>query len=87
MYSGWRVGNDSLTTISTAYRWIKSAVEACSDGHSWKEAVPVEVKPSGVLTYSVCKNGARLSRDSKDFILPGDYGLYAKGMDSISCTA
>ncbi|KAF8624197.1 hypothetical protein AX17_007186 [Amanita inopinata Kibby_2008] len=80
---GWRVSNDSSFTISTAYRWIKTAVEACSNGHSWKEAesytlFPVEVKPNGVLMYTVSKNGDALSRNSPDLILPGDYGLYAK---------
>ena len=29
-----------------------------------------------VLTYSVHKNGAGLSRESQDNIAPGDYGLY-----------
>ncbi|KAF8524097.1 hypothetical protein BU17DRAFT_63456 [Hysterangium stoloniferum] len=53
----------------------------CQDRyHPWEEAetytlFPVEVGPSIVLTYSVHKNGAGLSRKSQDIIAPGDYGL------------
>jgi len=47
---------------------------------------PVEVRPSIVLTYSVHKNGAALSRESQDIIVPGDYGLYTIGKDTILCT-
>lgn len=49
---------------------------------------PVEVQPNDVLTYSVHKNGAALSRESQEIIVPGDYGLYAIGTSSsyISCT-
>jgi len=32
-----------------------------------------------VLTYSVHKNGAGLSRESQNIIVPGDYGLYTVG--------
>ncbi|KAF8524082.1 hypothetical protein BU17DRAFT_85143 [Hysterangium stoloniferum] len=60
-------------------------------GITWEEAetytlFPVEVGPSIVLTYSVHKNGAGLSRESQDIIAPGDYGLYAIGKNAISCT-
>lgn len=86
---GWHVGNDSPITISTAYRWITSAVEA--QYHSWKEAksftlFPVDVRPSVVMTYSVRKNGASLSRESQDIIAPGDYGLYTIGANTNSYT-
>jgi hypothetical protein len=70
-------------TVSTAYRWIIDVVlsKGLSQSlpHAWDEAeryipFPVEVRPSIVLTYSIPKNGAGLSRESKD-IISGDYGL------------
>jgi len=81
---GWRVDNDSPITVSTAYRWITDAVLCQSRSHTWDEAgrytlFPVEVQPSIVMTYSVHKNGAGLSRESQDIIAPGDYGLYTIG--------
>jgi len=39
-----------------------------------------------VLTYSVHKDGAALSRESQDIIAPGDYGVYTIGKDTILCT-
>ncbi|XP_006457002.1 hypothetical protein AGABI2DRAFT_122877 [Agaricus bisporus var. bisporus H97] len=82
---GWRVGDDSPVTISTAYRWITTAVEVQSPG--WKEVntfilCPVHIRPSGVLTYRVRQNGAALPRGSHDTIAPGDYGVYTIGDDS-----
>ncbi|EKM77133.1 hypothetical protein AGABI1DRAFT_108282 [Agaricus bisporus var. burnettii JB137-S8] len=86
---GWRVGDDSPVTISTAYRWITTAVEAQSPG--WKDInsftlCPVHVRPSGVLTYCVRQNGAALPRESHDTIAPGDYGVYTIGADTLSCS-
>ncbi|KAF8675719.1 hypothetical protein AX14_005020, partial [Amanita brunnescens Koide BX004] len=73
----WRVGDDSLITVSTVYRWVNSAVEAQCHGYPWKEA---ESRfDLDVLTYSVHKNGAALSRESQEIIVPGDYGSYAIG--------
>ena len=71
-----------IITVSTAYRWIIEAV--LNHSRSWKDAetytlFPVEVRPSNVLTYSVHKNGAGLSRESQDIIAPGDYGVYTIG--------
>ncbi|KAF7761262.1 hypothetical protein Agabi119p4_10671 [Agaricus bisporus var. burnettii] len=82
---GWRVGDDSPVTTSTAYRWITTAVETQS--HGWKDInsftlCPVDVRPSGVLTYRVRQNGAALPRESHDIIAPGDYGVYTRGDDS-----
>jgi len=79
---GWRVDNSSPVTVSTAYRWITDAVMDYAG--SWKEAetytlFPVEVRPGDVLTYNVRKNGAGLSRESQDIIVPGDYGVYTIG--------
>ncbi len=87
-FPGWRVDNDSPVTVSTAYRWITDAVLSQSRSHTWEEAerytlFPVEVRPSIVLTYSVHKNGSGLSRESKDIIAPGDYGLYTTGKDAL----
>ena len=84
---GWHVGNDSPTTVSTAYRWITDAVLNQSRSRSWKEAerytlFPVEVQPSIVMTYSVHKNGAGLSRESQDIMVPGDYGLNTIGKNT-----
>lgn len=81
---GWHVDKDSPITVSTAYRWITDAVLSQARSHTWEEAetytlFPVEVRPSMVLTYSVHKNGAGLSRESQDIIAPGDYGLYTIG--------
>jgi len=36
-----------------------------------------------VLTYTVDKNGAGLSRESQDIIAPGDYGIYTIGDPSL----
>ena len=88
---GWHVGNDNPTTVSTAYRWITDAVLNQSRSRSWKEAerytlFPVEVRPSIVMTYSVHKNGAGLSRESQDIMVPGDYGLYTIGKNTFFCT-
>ncbi|KAF8530517.1 hypothetical protein BU17DRAFT_79301 [Hysterangium stoloniferum] len=88
-YVGWRVDNNSPITASTAYRWITDAVLSRALYHAWEEAetytlFPVEVRPNNVLTYSVHKNGAALSRESQDIIVPGDYGLYAIGKNTIS---
>ncbi|KAF8812754.1 hypothetical protein BYT27DRAFT_7182478 [Phlegmacium glaucopus] len=88
---GWRVGSDSPITISTAYRWITNAVLYQNRPHSWQEAdrftlFPVDVQPSIVMTYSVHKNGDGLSRESQDMIVPGDYGLFTVGKNTILCT-
>ena len=90
-YPGWHVGDDSPVTVSTAYRWITDAVQA---GYpDWEEAesyalFPVDVQPSGVLTYSVHKSGTTsLSRECQDAIVPGDYGLYATGVNTASSIA
>ncbi len=91
-YPGWHVGNDSSITASTVCRWIASAVEAQCHDYSWQEAesytlFPVEVQPNDVrLTYSVHKNGAALSRESQERVVPGDYGLYAIGTNYTSRT-
>ncbi|KAF8816780.1 hypothetical protein BYT27DRAFT_7181235, partial [Phlegmacium glaucopus] len=81
---GWRVSSDSPITVSTAYRWITNAVMYQASSHSWQEAerftlFPVEVRPTYVMTYSVHKYGAALSRESQEIIAPGDYGLYTPG--------
>ncbi|KAF8816775.1 hypothetical protein BYT27DRAFT_7181214 [Phlegmacium glaucopus] len=81
---GWRVSSDSPITVSTAYRWITNAVLYQASSCSWEEAetfalFPVEVRPNYVMTYSVQKYGAALSRESQDIIAPGDYGLYTAG--------
>lgn len=86
---GWRVDNNSPITFSTAYRWITDAAQ--SQVRSWKEAetytlFPVEVRPSKVLTYSVHKNGASLSQESQDIIVPGDYGVYTIGRNTVLST-
>ena len=47
----------------------------------------VDVQPNGVMTYSVRKSGASLSRECQDAIVPGDYGLYAIGMNTTSFIA
>ena len=91
LYPGWRVDDDSPVTISTAYRWITEAVLSQDRSHPWEEAdrftlFPVEVRPSIVLTYSVHKNGAGLSRESQDIMTPGDYGLYTMGKNTSLCT-
>ncbi len=70
--------DDSPITVSTAHRLDN---RRSSRSRSWKEAgrytlFPVGVRPSIVMTYSVYKNGARLSRESQDIVAPGDYGLY-----------
>ena len=80
-HPGWRVDNDSPITVSTAHRCItNAALSQVSQVRSWKEAetytlFSVEVRPSNVLTYSVHKNGAALSRESQDIIDPEDYGI------------
>ncbi|KAF8816776.1 hypothetical protein BYT27DRAFT_6377119 [Phlegmacium glaucopus] len=74
----WCTEEDS---VALAYRWITNAVLYQASSRSWEEAerftlFPVEVRPNYVMTYSVHKNGAALSRESQDIIAPGDYGLY-----------
>jgi hypothetical protein len=88
--AGWRADDDSPITVSTVYRWTTDAILSQSRSHAWEEAemytlFPVEVRPSIVLTYSVHKNGAALSRESQDMIAPGDYGLYTTGKNIILC--
>ena len=46
---------------------------------------PVEVRPNIVMTYSVHKNGAGLSRESEDIMVPGDYGLNTIGKNTFFC--
>ena len=82
---GWHVDDGSQRspmTVSTAYRWITSAVQ--TKRPVWRQAqsfvlCPVVVKESGVLVYSVHKNGPALSRESNEIISPRDYGVYATG--------
>jgi hypothetical protein len=52
--------------------------------HGWQEAqsyalFPVEIRPSGVLTYYNFRNGPILNPESQELIAPGDYGIFAKG--------
>ena len=52
--------------------------------HGWKEAqsyalFPVEIRPSGVLTYYNFRNGPILNPESQELIAPGDYGIFTKG--------
>ena len=89
-YPGWHVGDDSPVTVSTAYRWVTTAVQARYP--AWKESesyalFPVDIQPSIVMTYSVHKSGASLSRECQDAIVPGDYGLYATGVNTTSSIA
>ena len=88
---GWRVDKDSPITVSTAYRWITKVVLSQAQSYTWEEGekytlFPVKVRPSMVMTYSVHQNGAGLSRESQDIIVPGDYGLYTIGKNTILCT-
>ena len=74
---------DNKPPISVSYRWIATAIE--THDPDWDEAetyalLPVMVRPSDVLTYSVHRNGPALLRESHDIIVPGDYGFYATGM-------
>src|SRR5215469_5770683 len=68
-----------------AYRWITDAVLSQYD--TWEETrrftlCPVEIRPGNVLSYSVHKNGAVLSRESQHIMAPGDYGLYTIGKNT-----
>jgi hypothetical protein len=82
-YPGWRVDNDSPITVSTAYRWVTTAVQTRDP--DWEEAetyalFPVMIQPFDVLRYSAHRNGPALSRKSHEIIPPGDYALYATGV-------
>jgi len=86
---GWRVDSGSPVTISTAYRWVTIIVK--SRYPQWQEAqsyalFPVEIRPSGVLTYNNDRNGPALSPESQDLISPGDYGIFTRdGLISPAC--
>jgi hypothetical protein len=71
---GLRVDVSSPITISTSYRWIKGAAQFKYP--AWEAdsfaVFPVSVRPTGVLAYSIKRNGPALSRDSHDVIVPGD---------------
>ena len=50
----------------------------------WQEAqsyalFPVEIRPSGVLTYNNYRNGPALFPGSQELIAPGDYGIFTLG--------
>jgi hypothetical protein len=81
-YPGWHVDDQTLTSVSTAYRWVTAVARTKFPGYQEAESytlLPVEVKPCNVLTYSVHPNGPALSRESQQTIVPGDYGIYARG--------
>ncbi|KAF8639120.1 hypothetical protein AX17_001735 [Amanita inopinata Kibby_2008] len=85
---GWHVDDESPVTVSTAYRWVTTAV--LTQYPEWKAAetyalFPVALRPNGVLMNTVHRNGeSTLSRESQDIMLPGDYGLYDIGMEYFS---
>ena len=79
-YSGWRVDDDAPITVSTAYRWVTTAIQTRyprSESAKSYALFSVVVQPSGVLMYSVERNGSALSRESQEMMIPGDYGIYA----------
>lgn len=81
-YPGWRVDDESQVTVSTAYRWVTTAV--LTQVPEWKAAesyalFPVILRPTDVLMYAVRQNGSPLSRESQEIMVPGDYGLYNVG--------
>ena len=77
-YLGWRVDNNSPTTVSTAYRWVVTAVQTWGRRPEPDQSYalfPVVVQPSGVLTYSVQQNGPASSRESQEVIVTGDWNI------------
>jgi len=79
---GWRVDRCSPMTISTAYRWVTTAVNA-HYGRGWEHTQAksfalfrVKIQPALVLRYNVVRNGPALPRESQEIMAPGDYGIY-----------
>ena len=40
---------------------------------------PIGMRPAGVLSYYIYRNGPALSPESQESIAPGDYGIFAIG--------
>ena len=79
---GWRVDSSSPVTISTSYRWVTIAVNDTFP--KWPKAqsfalFPIGMRPSGVLSYYMYRNGPALSPESQELIAPGEYGIFTKG--------
>ena len=78
---GWHVDDYFSTSVSTAYRWLNTAIE-CS--RPKRDPItfalfPVVVQHFNVFGYDLRLNGPALSRESQETIPPGDYGIFAEG--------
>jgi len=80
---GWRVEDNLPFTISTAYRWITTAIQTLFPGYTPDPFAlfPIVVRPAWVFQYSIRQDGSALLQESEERIVSGDYAMYAQGME------